>query len=549
MDGSVPDAEPTAWRQALGDGRVAWGLTALLLLVGLGLHAGVGAAWLSLDQDPAAGVCCDNTGFILTRIRILEQAAARGEPTPGWTHQVRMATEMGLAAWRLWPDNSDSLQRAVLGGSLLSQVLLFLGVGRLRGPWFGLLAAALLPLLPVVAFMERRWDGTSNSLALLPLAFLLLTASRSLAVVPLAAALGGLVAVMMAWTTMFSDDLMLVFATGAMVVGALLRGLTTGRGPQGEPVRRVAVLVGAVALVSVALLGIFWGFELPVSKELERYGGELATDTGGPVVGAWSQTPRLAYLGHLYWRGLTPWLAIPCLVALPLALRRPGGRAELTAWLLLPTLFLAAISKRNFYYLYPIYTALPVLLALGVAGLPRWGLLRPVVGLGLVLLGGVQVGARSFPNSSLGRALSEVRWLRGDDNFGGLFQTVDHGLRLYPRTGTPHEALAEAVHTALPEVSCACEVGLLYERLEASTLWELAVRRPCLQQLNGAAADGSEVGAMVLLGELAPGDLQRRRGPAPPATEGFVPHELPDPGLTLWLRPEGWWAETCPTSD
>ena len=51
---------------------------------------------------------------------------------------------------------------------------------------------------------------------------------------------------------------------------------------------------------------------------------------------------------------------------------------------------------------------------------------------------------------------------------------------------------------------------------------------------------------MVLLGERAPGDLQRRRGSVPPATEGFVQQELPESGLELWVRPEGWWAETCP---
>ncbi len=541
-----PGPAPPWWRLALGEGWQAWLVSATVLLVGLVVHWFLGGAWLAEDLDSAAAICCDHSGWVVSRVEAVESARALGREAPAWKHRDGAATEVGLALWRLWPGDPDFLQRGVLWSSLLAQLLLFVGVGRLRGPWFGALAAGLLPLLPIVAFAERRWDSPGSTLSLMALAFLLVTASRSLTRVPLALGIGALAALLVAWSPMFSDNLLMVCAVGAMCAGAMLRGLILGTGPRGARVHRLLVLVGALSVCAALYVGVFEIVELPLEKELDRYDEELEVRTGEQGSGPWSTAPGLAYLGHLYWRGLTPWLAIPCLLALPLALRRRGGRAELFCWLVVPTALLMAISKRNFYYLFVIYSALPALLAMGVAGLPRFGPLRPLAGLVLLCVGATQIGARSFPRSDLGAALEDVSWIRGDADFGGLFQTVDHDLRLHPSTNADSERLAAAVDAALPELPCRCRAQVYIERADASVVLELSSRRPCLRRVSRLAdRSAGGVGAMLLHRPSGPEPRQRSRKEQV-STDGF---EQADSGFSeqqLWLRPASWWANQCP---
>ena len=471
-------AEAAAILRPLTHSRTRTLLPYLALLGVLLAHWWAGSRWLALDEAPFASICCDASGRLLDRVQALAGQEAGNHFVQPWNWTLGVMSELGAQAWRLGPRDSDFALRTILLGSVLAQGLIFLSLRMLRGPWTGVLGAALLPLIPVVAHVERRWDGQGAELPVLAGAFLLLVWSRSLSRPLPVIALGLLVGLAGAWSPWLTDNLLLLLAVGSMLLGALLRGLIGGRGPRGERVGRAWAPLGAVVVVSLAYVAFVRVYAMPLDRMFSRYGAEFGERAASTRAGSWEATPWLAYLGHLYWRGLTPWFAIPVLIAIPLAFRRKGARAELALWLLIPTLALSLLAKKNFYYLSVIYPVLPVLLALGVAGLPgRW--LRAGVGVTLISLGLIQVGARSFPDSLLGQKMAKVDWIRGSEDFGGIFQTVDHKLELAPMTRPGLASIVVELQRTIP-VSCACSIGVLGQVDEMELALRLAGDRACM---------------------------------------------------------------------
>ena len=458
--------------------RLAWLLLGVLLLV----QAAELWDWHLHNDLPGRRVCCDYTVEAVRAVRIDTVAdLPHGER---WHRGYGLLPQLALPLFHEVGPDGFGLTVGLF--ALLLSLLAFDIARQLAGVWSGLFAASLVPVTPVLAFAARRWDTHLPLATLAALGVWLLLRSQSLTRPLWTAALAGLLPLVAVFTSRETDNLLVLAVLASATALAALRGLLWGTDAVGTPVARWRVALG------VLLLGGLGGCALQqltfTSPEGAAYylnetaGGTARAGTTGGLQGA------LAYLGHLYWRGLTPPLGVALEAGVALwLLRRGRGRAELAGWALVPFVALSLLPKRNHYYPSPLWGALPVLVALGVAAIPgrRWfgrGI-RVTVGVGLVAYGTVQLAdRRGVVETQDQERLSQHRWLKGNSTWGGAFQTTDDALSVAAWRVPWLEEAATTLAAGLPADLCACRSVALTETGEISHL-SLAVLEvaPCLE--------------------------------------------------------------------
>lgn len=396
-----------------GGGGQRWPLLALVVVVVA--HLLVMARWLALDQSFGATICCDLTAPVS---RLVVASGTTGLP---WRTLWQAPHVDGLMSWaavgpaRAWGYDGDTLVGVQLGLGVALQVLAFLLVRRLAGPWPGVLAAAALPMVPGVAFGLRTWSPYPGQWAALVGFTWALVASRSLSrpqwMIPAAA----FVWMGAGWSSAITDDMLFLGSAGVIALAALSRGLLGGRDAMGGTVLRWRVALGALLLVLVGLAPTLWSWgqradmQYLVQYTLREMGVEIEgfQPWGGheqavlkQLADPRSAAARLAYARRLLddelGLGLVAFLAPLGL----LHLVRGRGRAELWAALLGPLVALSALGKKQIFYDYMVIPFAVLIVAAGLGpGRPqgRWGLaLRLLLGLGLVGVLGQRWAVESF---------------------------------------------------------------------------------------------------------------------------------------------------------
>jgi hypothetical protein len=340
----------------------------LALALGLLAQAWIGLRWIRLDQSVAEGVFPYGAWPLVQLLDRLE-LGQMSMYFDGSAHPD-LFSFTGLAGRALFGEHPDSLLITMLALTLGTQILLAL-IGRSLGsPWGGVLAALLLPLAPDSGVMARRWAAQLPHMFLLAGCAACLLRSRSYTRWLPTAGFVLLAVVGMTYSSWLTDDLLFVGAVGAMALGAGVRGLVTGGGPDDGPAagRPRVLLGGAVAAALLALAG--WQL-MYRWLDLGYYVLEAGDPMGTQVAAAGSVTALTGYL-RLMWTDLYgPLLCVAALVGLPLFLWRGRGRAELSSWLLLCLLALSLVTKKNSYYLVVVYPVVPLITALGLDRLPR----------------------------------------------------------------------------------------------------------------------------------------------------------------------------------
>lgn len=455
-------------------------LAVALLLVVLVLQGSELWTWHLANDLPGRRICCDYAGEAARAVRIQAQ---RGMP---WGE--RWQPRYGLLPWSALPlfhrVGPEGFALTIGLFSLLLTALCFDITRRLAGPWAGLLAAALAPVTPLLAYASRRWDTMLPLATLTALGVWALLLSRSLTRVTPTLLLAGTVALLAAFTSRETDNLLALATVGAATAASLLRGVTVQRDAFGERAPRWRAALGAAGLAAAAVAAApLLHFTSP---EGAAYYLNESAGPASPAQAASTSGP-LAYLGHLFWRGLTPPLGVALEAGVLLWLLRGRGRAELAGWALVPFVALSAVPKRNFYYPSPVWSALPVLLALGVAAIPgrRLGaVVRIGLGLALVGYGAVQLADRRSPEADPVADQERQRaWLRGNSTWGGAFQTSDDNLSLAARAAPWLPETAATLTAALTLDACDCRSTVLSlgpREVAQLGLWVLP-EQPCLE--------------------------------------------------------------------
>ena len=301
----------------------------------------------------------------------------------------------GLGGRLALGDHPDVLLWTVLAFLVATQLLLYDAGRTLHGPLAGILAAALFPLLPDVAWMARRWAPMTFHFFFLAAAASCLIRSRSFSrALPslgfaLSVGLGAFASVMI------TNNVCFLSAALGMAAASVGRGLIRGAGPRpDQAVRRWRVaLFGLLAAGAVTGIVVGGGLMVEARESLGRAGGD---PTYEQYVSRWHWRALTAYPRHLLVTSVSPLLAVALLVSLVPFLRRGRGRAELLGWLLVPLLAFSLINKKNTYYLYPVLPAIPLIIGVGFAALRARRVRVALIAITLVL-GGIQLVARGGP--------------------------------------------------------------------------------------------------------------------------------------------------------
>ena len=515
--------------------RVAWAVLGALLLT----HGALFWSWIQRDSQPGRSICCDLVGPVAERAGAAGLRAVGGGPRP-WTPDRGWLPSLAVDAIDALGGDPDGLLLVGAAGILLGMLAVFDLGRRLGGPLAGVVAAAVLPCVPALAIAGRRWDVYGTQAGLLSLAAWALVCSRSLSR-PLPALLfAGLSAAGAFLSPRETDGFLVVAALGAMGLGAGLRGLIQGEGPSGEETPRWRVILGGVVVVGLVAWALTTWVRFTSPEGLGYYLRETGHNTAKVDPASWAH--RSAVVGRLFWRDLTPWLAIPIEAAALLWLARGKGRAEIGAWVLFPLIALSLLPKKNHYYASVLLPALPLVLGLGVAALPgRW--VRRGVACAIVLVATTQLIARTDPAGPVSRAVGPVSWQGGDATWGQVFQTSDGDMKLAPDLddrGAP--SLAEATMRAWPRDWCGCGVATRtrgpgpWSAVNLYTLGE----RPCLPVKQGGPLHDA---AVVLVSEDVRGedvDSLTREG---------LPHVdtvwAGDAQVRVHARPDAWAEARC----
>lgn len=531
--------------------RRTWLPIALLVAVVSG-HAGALAAWIHLDGDSTSGVCC---GLALPVVEGMKERASRqtGEGRSGWNRDQGLIPAYGNAVFHALGRNPDGPLYGVLAAFVLAQVLMFMLGWELKGPWAGLLAAGLMPLFPAIAYLTRRWDVHGPQLAILCAGALFVLRSRGLSRPLWTAGFGGVLVLGALSSSRETDNILLILALAAMASGGALRAWITERDAWGRSVSRtrcsmgagviIAVLAGLVALAAGGLPG-----DAPQQGHaihpLMRYLEESGREEFRAQLPWWHLRHLTAYGVHLFWYGLTPWLAIPVAVAAGFYLRWGRGRAEVLAWVLVPLVVLSLIPKKNFYYLAVIYPALPLVAALGIASLRRrWfavgaALAVCAVGLGLWTV-------RSFPGergAGAGDAGgSAATWEAGE----AVFQTsaAELALDLAPRADCRAEVLATIAPPATPGTHGDCRYGVWLVGFpdEMEIPLRIATWNPSATIQTGERGENDESIGLILSRGFEP----QTAGIPGPSLELLGTYRLCGGDVRVFRRPEAWFRHRC----
>ncbi len=467
--------------------------TASGLAGAVGVHVSLLVGWIRADARPERSICCELVGPVVQRAAWRAEAAAGMHPAP-WGWDRGLLPILGERALRLLGGDPDGLLLVNVAAMVVAQAAAFVAARRLGGRLAGVLAAAWVPTIPALALSFRRWDVYGAQAAVLLVAFALLVSSRGLTR-PLGTAGFAAAALVGAFLSpRETDGFLVVGALGAMGLGAGLRGLATGRDATGVARARWATVLGGAAVVGGVSWALVQGVRFTSPEGLGYYLRESGTNSATVDPATWAH--RAAYLGRLYWRDLTPWLAVPVEVALVAWLARGRGRAELAAWLLLPTTALSLLAKKNHYYLSVVHPGAALALALGVAALPGGAVVRGVAAAGVTAVALTQLVARTAPDGALAGATAGVAWQGGDPTWGGVFQTGDADMDLAPDASDGGAAaLADAVLRAVPVATCGCGTWVrgLGNGPWAAVGLRLADARPCLQVRRGGRPDDAVV--------------------------------------------------------
>ena len=464
-----------------------WAGLATLVLA----HGTLLAWWIRRDARPDRSICCDLIGPVAQRAAA--HATSDAGPALAWSPDRGLLPEAGMRMIRWLDGNPDGLLHVGALGLLVAMVAVFDLARRLQGPMAGLVAAAVLPCVPALALAGRRWDVYGAQAGLLCVAAWALICSRSLTRPIPAMAFTGLALAGAFLSPRETDGLLVLLALGAMGLGAGLRGLLLGVGPAGSVEKRWRVVLGGVVVVGLVAAGVDRWLVWTSPEGFGYYLRETVHNTA--VVDPSSWTHRLAVVGRLFWRDLTPWIAIPVELAAIAWLARGRGRAELGAWVLIPLVALSLLPKKNHYYASVLLPAIPVVLGLGVAALPgRW--IRRTAAIAVIGVASVQLFVRSTPDGRLARILGPVAWQGGDPTWGRVFQTSDGDMRLAPDPDDQGAtALAEAVVRSTERDYCGCGLAV---RTRGRGPWSgtnvhLLGQRPCLPVKQGGHLEQAAV--------------------------------------------------------
>jgi len=464
--------------------RTHWTIIGLILVMGLQLW--VGSLWIISDARVGDGVCCSFTA------PVLDILLADGTDQLGWPWS-RYRQSMGLLVWpALWAkqitQSADFLLWLNLATGVLTQVVLYDIGRRLSGGLAGLVAAALFPMIPAVAYVHRRWDALAPQHLVLVLALWLLILSRNLTrVLPTA----GFVLVAMVGCVLSAretDNLLFMAAIGAMTLGPALRGLSTGEGPGDEPSPgRMATLAGGVAVASI--MAIFcWKYAFPL-VDFAYFSDEMGNQSYEQGADKSSLSAIMAYPMRMYSDDLTPWIALPFIAALVPYIRRGKARAEVLLWLILPLIALAMVGKKNFYYAAIIYPVPALVLGLGLGALKNKRLQLGLAG-ALLVTTWLQFSARSLPTSTFPRALASVDWTGSVGPQQHLFQGIVP-LNLAPRGPSEVSKLHGMIAPKITASSCACPEHLVVhgEGDFSEIHLRLKLVDPCIAMSPGSRVD------------------------------------------------------------
>ncbi len=498
--------------------------------------------WVRMDARPGRSICCDLVGSVAERAGAAGLTAAGAAPrswTPdrGWLPALAYKVTEGLGG------DPDGL--LVIGAaSLLVGMLATYGIGRrLSGPIGGLTAAAVLPCVPALALAARRWDVYGTQAGVLCLAAWALVRSRSLSRPMPVLLFSGLAVAGVFLSPRETDGFLVVSALGAMGLGAWLRGLFQGRGPSGVRVSRWRVLLGGLFVACLIGWSLHTWVVFTSPEGLGYYLREAERNTAAVDPASW--THRSAVIGRIFWRDLTPWLAIPVEVAILMWLLRGKGRCELGAWILLPLIALSLLPKKNHYYASVLIPALPLVLGLGVAAIPgRW--LQRSAAIAIITMATIQLLVRTSPGGRLAQLFEGTQWQGGDPTWGGVFQTSDGDMQLAP---DPHDrgasAVAEAVRRAWPRDHCGCGLAL---RTKGPGPWsavnlDLLATHPCLP-----VKQGGRLGDAVVLVVSDPEGHGETHSPSSLSAVGFTLADtvpVDDNDVRVHVRTGTWMEARC----
>ncbi|MCB9777280.1 MAG: hypothetical protein H6742_01785 [Alphaproteobacteria bacterium] len=334
------------------------------------------ARWVALDERVAASVCCDMTA------PAAQLVAFYRAPDPVPLERVLALPADGLLNWTaLIPealgmvglDGLQIFQGVVL---LLAQIGTWLWLRPVARPGGAVLAAALLPWLPGVAFATRMWDPY-------PLQYLLLTVVGAVAVRSDQGtrlgrmALAGLLCVPLSVSSPVLTDGVLGLAVGlSLCAGVALSGVAH---------RRWRGIGGGLAVLGGFFVGAVpvFGRRQEVQTYFWYYMRELGLVAEGPSqafpsqpyvsrLDPWSREALLAYADRLQQHEVGPELAAVALVGVALLLlrRRVGSGALLSG--LLPLVALSLVDKKQPFYVYGTLLAIPAVIGVGFGPGDRW---------------------------------------------------------------------------------------------------------------------------------------------------------------------------------
>jgi len=491
--------------------RTHWTLIALIVLMGLQLW--VGAIWIMTDARLGDGVCCSFTAPVL-EIMLADATDQLGWPWSRYRQSMGLLVWPALMAKKITADSPDFLLWLNLWMGVGTQILLYDIGRRLSGRLAGLVAAGVFPMIPAVALMHRRWDALAPQHLVLVAALWMLIQSRNLTK-PLQTA--GFVLVAMVGCVLSAretDNLLFMAAVGAMTTGAVLRGLSTGQGPQdNEPPGRTRSLLGATVVASaMAAFCVHYAFPL---VDFSYFGDEMGNQSYEDGAAKWSWQALIAYPMRMYSDDFTPWIALPFVAALLPYIRGGRGRSELLSWLVLPLLALSLVGKKNYYYAGVIYPAIPLILGLGLAQLKSVQI-RVGLAAAVLVVSWLQFSSRSLPTSTFPQSLTRVDWTGSVGPQQHLFQGIV-ALNLAPRGPSEIAPLLTMIQPQITESSCACPQHLVIHGEGDFSEIHLRLRMtdPCLAMSPGSRVDHPDSVGWVVTTRSACGQQTPPQGVAP----------------------------------
>ena len=351
------------------------------------VHVVANAVWLTMDQTPMSGFEDQSSHY--SSLLFLTAKLGLGHTGEGLAFLLR---EVSIS-YPVLSFSCHALAGLLFGPSRLVFCLanaaylvpLLWGtyeIGRLcRGRGAGLLAAALVSLMPAVYGGARHLGVDFNALCLLPLAMVSLLHCDGFRDLRASALLG-----LTAGVAVLAKVSVLFFLMGPVtLVFAVSLGRAVRRGPRGT-LRRVLAGAAVAATAAAVTTSPWWFGRL---QQLVSVTGHFTVDAHTPEMSL-SEALELCLSS---WPFLHSWpLALCALLALPLFLWRGRHRLEVLCWATVPLLVYPVLFSGSMpvpfmvdRYLFPLAPAAAVILGVGIVSLPRFQVTASCVILGLAV--------------------------------------------------------------------------------------------------------------------------------------------------------------------